>query len=97
MADNIWTVEGVHEGKAMTALPITYLLWFVGSPLMRRNKWDKCQLALRELGSRLESSIESVEDDLLAGLQPKTVQDRLAIKLRRKGYRQRSSSSTRRP
>lgn len=86
MKDQCWNVAGVHEGKQLSDLPITYLLWFIGSPVMRRTRWDKCQIALAEVGRRLRSGSAQVEADLLAGLQRKSLRERVEIKLRRKAY-----------
>lgn len=81
-----WTVDGVHFGKKMTKLPITYLLWFVGSPIMRRVRWDQCQNALREIRRRLVSGVDDVEADLIDDLQPRSVQERLMMKRRNISY-----------
>lgn len=82
-----WPVDGVHAGKKMQGLPITYLLWFVGSPVMRRVRWECCQVALAEVARRLSKNIGAVEGELLAGLQPKLHSERLAIKKRRTMYK----------
>lgn len=81
-----WQVEGVHSGKKMSDLPITYLLWFVGSPIMRRVRWDQCQNALVEIRRRLVSGVEDVEADLIDDLQPRSIQERLMMKRRNKSY-----------
>lgn len=88
MKDQCWEVQGVHEGKLLSKLPITYLLWFVGSPMMRRARWVECLIALNEIRCRLVDSAEQVEADLLASLKPKTIQERYAIRSRRRAYRQ---------
>ena len=86
-----WDVEGVHAGKAMSALPITYLFWFVGSPVMRRTRWNRCQTALAEIRSRLVKNIDRVEVDLLTGLNPKSDNERVALKLRREACKRQKS------
>lgn len=86
MKDQCWNVTGVHEGKQLLDLPITYLLWFVGSPVMRRTRWKSCQIALAEIRRRLRSGTAQVETDLMAGLQRKSLRERGEIKLRRKAY-----------
>lgn len=86
MKNQIWAVEGVHAGKQMSDLPITYLLWFVGSPVMRRVRWDSCKIALDEIRRRLINGTDPVEDDLIAGLRPRALQERLAMKIRRQQY-----------
>lgn len=82
-----WDVEGVHIGKPLQDLPITYLLWFVGSHQMRRVRWPKCKEALWEIRERLVNCISRVEDDLLIDLQPKNPVERRAMKNRRAQYR----------
>lgn len=82
----IWSVEGVHSGKKMSDLPITYLLWFVGSPIMRRTRWVQCQTALREIYRRLANDLERVEGELIADLRPRTAQERLEMRVRKRVY-----------
>lgn len=86
MKNQRWNVVGVHEGKLMSELPITYLLWFVGSPVMRRVRWSRCQIALKELCRRFAAGTDRIEADLIAGLRQKPIQERAAIKSRRKAY-----------
>lgn len=88
MKDQCWEIQGVHEGKRLSDLPITYLLWFVGSPIMRRTRWPSCQIAVGELRRRLVEGPEVVEADLIASLYPKTINELHAMRLRRKTYRQ---------
>lgn len=88
MKKQCWAVEGVHEGKSMSELPITYLLWFVGSPVMRRVRWEHCQIALSEIRRRLVDGPEGVEADLVAGLRRKTNHEQHAMRLRREAYQQ---------
>lgn len=97
MKDQCWKVKGVHEGKLMSELPITYLLWFVGSPVMRRNRWGACKVALAELSRRLADGTSEVESDLAAELLPKSAAERNAINLRRSTYRQLINSNIQRP
>lgn len=87
MKNQCWEVHGVHESKLLSDLPVSYLLWFVGSPIMRRTRWQKCQIALREISRRLAQGTSVVEADLIAGLQQKSAAERLAIKTRRISYR----------
>lgn len=87
MKDQRWDIAGVHQGKQMPELPITYLLWFVGSPIMRRVRWDKCQIALKELHRRFGLGTSDIEADLIAGLRQKPLKERSAIKARRIAYR----------
>lgn len=87
MKEKTWGVAGVHAGKKMPDLPITYLLWFVGSPIMRRTRWVQCQAALREIRRRLESGVQGVEAELANDLRPRTSQERQAMKHRRHAYR----------
>jgi hypothetical protein len=63
-----WEVDGVHTGKNLSDLPITYLLWFVGSPIMRRRRWVHCQRALCEIRRRLKNGTHDVEFDLISHL-----------------------------
>lgn len=86
MKDQFWNVTGVHEGRQLSDLPITYLLWFVGSPVMRRVRWLQCKIALGEIRRRLINGTTPVEDDLIAGLRPRPLQERLAMKIRRQEY-----------
>lgn len=88
MKDQCWKVSGVHEGKLMSELPITYLMWFVGSPIMRRTRWNQCQIALSEIRCRLLNGTMRVETELVASLKPKTIHERYAIKMRQRAYRQ---------
>lgn len=81
-----WTVEGVHAGKKMSDLPITYLLWFVGSHQMRRSRWSACQSALKEIQRRLLDGTKVVEAELIADLRPRSLLERLAIKWRSEAY-----------
>lgn len=90
MTVKFWTVEGVHAGKKVSDLPITYLLWLVGSPIMRRTRWIQCQIALREIRRRLSNGVEGVEADLIADLRSRSVQERQAMRERERAYRQRS-------
>lgn len=83
---NRWTIDGVHNGKIMSELPITYLLWFVGSHQMRRTRWGSCQCALHEIYRRLQIGVEDVEADLIRDLKPKKIEDRIAMKERRRTY-----------
>lgn len=87
MKDQCWEVQGVHEGKPLSDLPITYLLWFLGSPIMRRTRWRYCQIALNEIKRRLISEPCRVEIDLIEALCLKPRQERLAMKARRKAYK----------
>lgn len=82
-----WQVEGVHAGKKVCDLPFTYLLWFVGSHQMRRSKWSDCQVALEEITRRLKSDSANVELELLSDLRPKSREEKLAMKARRRAYR----------
>lgn len=86
MKNQFWTVDGVHAGKRLSKLPITYLLWFVGSPIMRRTRWLSCQIALCEVRRRLALGVSDVEAELLAGLEPKPPMIQAAMKARRKAY-----------
>lgn len=94
MAKN-WTVDGVHSGKKMQDLPITYLLWFVGSPIMRRNRWGQCRSALNEIRRRLANGADGVEAELIAELRPRSPQERQAMKRRDRAYRQRAGFKSR--
>lgn len=88
MKDQCWEVQGVHEGKLLSVLPITYLLWFVGSPVMRRVRWECCRIALLEVNRRLLNGTALIEAELLDDLRPREKSQRLEIKVRRQGYRQ---------
>ena len=83
---NRWTIDGVHRGKMLSELPITYLLWFVGSHQMRRSQWCACQCALHEIYRRLKIGIADVETDLINDLKPKKIEDRIAMKERQRTY-----------
>ncbi len=82
-----WSVAGQHLGKKISELPITYLLWFVGSHQMRRSYWENCQFALRELERRLSRGTTLVEEELIRDLQPRTKEQKEAIQLRAENYR----------
>jgi uncharacterized protein (DUF3820 family) len=86
MLTDRWYVDGVHAGKRLRDLPFTYLLWFVGSHQMRRSKWPDCQVALQEIRRRLTASGEDVELELLSDLRPKSREEKLLIKARRRAY-----------
>lgn len=88
----IWVVEGVHTGKNISDLPITYLLWFVGSPIMRRKRWVDCQTALAEIYHRLTVSVQGVESALIDDLRPKSAQERRLIRTRKKAYEAKKKS-----
>ena len=85
---NYWSVAGQHLGKNISELPITYLLWFVGSHQMRRSNWQNCQFALMELSRRLSSGTKLVEEELIRDLQPRTKEQKKAIQLRAEVYKQ---------
>jgi hypothetical protein len=87
MSARIWATAGVHHGKKISELPITYLLWFVGSPIMRRTRWVDCRIALSEIYRRLATSTQGVEDELTADLRPRSKQEKFLIRQRRKSYR----------
>jgi hypothetical protein len=93
MTNVAWLVEGVHMGKKMSDLPITYLLWFVASHQMRRTRWSQCQRALCEISRRLTSDVNRVEADLIADLQPRSFQEREAMKSRSKAYLEKKTKS----
>jgi len=86
MLSACWEVEGVHLGKRIVDLPFTYLLWFVGSHQMRRSKWPHCQMVLNEIKRRLTACSADVELELLSDLRPRSREDKLAIKARRRAY-----------
>ena len=86
MLTDRWQVDGVHAGKRLRDLPFTYLLWFVGSHQMRRSKWLDCQVALQEITRRLTASGEDVELELLSDLRPKSRDEKLLLKARRRAY-----------
>ena len=82
MKSTSWQVDGVHHGKKISELPVTYLLWFIGSHQMRRSRWGSCRLALGELRARLLDGPEGIEYELLDDLRSKTSAERGAIKAR---------------
>lgn len=86
MTTEFWRVDGVHKGKRLTELPITYLLWFVGSPIMRRSRWTNCRQALFEIRRRLKESTSDVESELIAGLMPRSPTIRNVDNLSNKAY-----------
>lgn len=86
MTVKTWAVDGVHAGKNISDLPITYLLWFVGSPIMRRHYWTHCKVALREIHNRLAKSLPGVETELIANLRPRSRQERLGMKRRKQAF-----------
>lgn len=81
-----WVVDGVHAGKSISDLPITYLLWFVGSPIMRRRYWTDCKVALIEIQNRLEKSLPGVEAELIEDLKPRSRLELLVIKKRKRAF-----------
>ena len=87
-----WEVEGVHTGKNICDLPFAYLLWFVGSPQMRRSKWSDCKKALNEITRRLTANSEGVQLELLSDLRPRSREEKEAIKARRRAYKKSISS-----
>lgn len=92
MKARTWTTDGVHFGKKISELPITYLLWFVGSPIMRRTRWVECQTALAEIYHRLTVSVQGVEGALIDDLRPKSAQERRLIRTRKKAYEAKKKS-----
>jgi len=81
-----WQVDGVHRGKEISELPVTYLLWFIGSHQMRRSRWDACRSALSELRNRLADGQEAVEKELIDDLRPRTPSERKAMRSRALSY-----------
>jgi len=86
MKNHIWRVGGIYDGKLVQELPITYLLWFVGSPLMRRSRWGQCMVALEEIRMRLYRGKHTVAAQLLSDLQPRPRKVISAIKARKLDY-----------
>jgi hypothetical protein len=81
-----WVVDGVHAGKNISDLPITYLLWFVGSPIMRRHYWTDCKVALIEIQNRLAKSLPGVEAELIEDLRPRSRLELLVIRKRKQAF-----------
>ena len=86
MTMRTWVVDGIHAGKNISDLPITYLLWFVGSPIMRRHYWTHCKVALIEIHNRLAKSLPSVETELIEDLRPRSRPERLGMKQRKQAF-----------
>ncbi len=86
MSIKTWVVNGVHTGKNISDLPITYLLWFVCSPVMRRHYWTHCKVALIEIQNRLTKSLPCVEAELVADLRPRSRLERLGINRRKQAF-----------